>query len=72
MHGLIALFLRVIALAIIFLVVGPGECGVLVVMSRAIVVLVVPMTINSLVIVAIALAPLTIVQIVTTVMLTVA
>ncbi len=72
MHGLIALFLGVIALAIILLVVGPGAFWVLVIMSRAIMVLVVPMTNNSLVIVAIALAALTIVQIVTTVTLMVA
>jgi hypothetical protein len=72
MHGLVALFLGVIALAIILLVIGPGAFRVLVVTSRAIVASVVPMTIVRLVIVAIASVASIIVVVVTTAMLTVA
>ncbi len=54
MHGIVALFLGVIALAIILLVLGLGAFGVLVVMSRAIVASIVSMTIVRLVIFAIA------------------
>ncbi len=55
MHGLVALFLGVIPLAIILLVVGLGALQVLVIASRAIVVLIVSMMIVRLAIVAIAL-----------------
>jgi hypothetical protein len=72
MHGLVPLFLGVIALAIIFLVIGLGAFRVLVVTSRAIVVLVVLMMIVRSVIVAIALVALMMVAVVTTAMLTVA
>ena len=50
MHGLVTLFLEIIALAIILLVVGLGTFQVLVVTSRAIMVLVV--LINMMVAVA--------------------
>ena len=72
MHGLVALFLGVIALAIILLVVGLGAFQVLVIMSRAIVALIVSMKIVRLVIVAIASVALMIVAIFPTAMLTVA
>ena len=72
MHGLVALFLGVIALAIILLVVGLGAFQVLVIMSRAIVALIVSMKIVRSVIVAIASVALMIVAIFPTAMLTVA
>jgi hypothetical protein len=71
MHGLVALFLGVIAITIILLVVGLGAFQVLVVTSEAIVASVVSMTIARLVIVAIASVALMIVAVVTTAMLTV-
>ena len=72
MHGLVALFLGVIALAIILLVVGLGAFQVLVIMSRAIVALIISMKIVRLVIVAIVSVALMIVAIFPTAMLTVA
>jgi hypothetical protein len=71
-HGLVALFLGVIALAIILLVVGLGTCRVLVVMLRTIAALVVLMTVVRSVIIAITLVALMIVAVVTTAMLMVA
>ncbi len=53
MHGLVALFLGVIAFGIILLVVGLGALQVPVVMSRAIVALIVLMTKVRLVIIAV-------------------
>ncbi len=55
MHGLVALFLEVITLAIIFLFVGLAALQVLVIASRTIVALIVLMTVVGLAIVAIAL-----------------
>jgi hypothetical protein len=72
MHGLVALFWGVIGLAIILLVIGPGAFQVLVVTSRAIMALVVLMTIARLVILAIALVASIIFAVVTTAMLMVA
>ncbi len=72
MHGLVALFLGVIVLAIILLVIGLRAFWVLVVTLRAIVALIISMTIVRLVIIVIALVALMIVTVVTTAMLTVA
>ncbi len=72
MHGLVTLFLGVIALAIILLVTGLGDFRVLVITSRAIVALVVLMNIVRSVIVAIVLVASMIVTVVTTAMLMVA
>ncbi len=72
MHGLVALFLGVIALAIILLVVGLGTFQVLVVTSRAIVASVNLMTVVRLVIVAITSVASMIVVVVMTAMLMVA
>ncbi len=72
MHGLVALFLEVTTLAIILLVVGPGVFQVLVITLRAIVPLIISMTIVRLAIVAIMLVASMMVAVVTTVMLTVA
>ncbi len=72
MHGLVALFLEVIVLAIILFVVGLVVLHVLVVMLRAIVVLIVLMMIVRSMIIAIALVASMIVAIVTTSMLMVA
>jgi hypothetical protein len=66
MHGLVALFLGVIALVIILLVVGLGDFQVLVIMSRAIVAAIILMRIVRSVIVAIASVALMIVAVVTT------
>jgi hypothetical protein len=71
-HGLVTLFLEVIALAIISLVVGLVAPHVLVDALRAIVVPIVLMTIVGLSIIASALVALMIVTIVTTAMLMVA
>ncbi len=54
MHGLVTLFLEVIAPAIILLVVGLGTLRVLVVTSRVIVALIVLMMIVRLAIIAVA------------------
>jgi hypothetical protein len=54
MHGLVALFLEVIALAIILLFVGLAALRILVIAARTIVALIVSMTIVRLAIVAIA------------------
>ncbi len=72
MHGLVALFLEVIAPAIILLVVGLVAPCVLVVASRVIVVSIVLMTIVRLLIIVVTLVDLMVVAIFTTVMLTVA
>ncbi len=72
MHGLVALFLEVIALAIILLVVGLVAPCVLVIASRAIVALIVSMTIVGLLIITVASVASMIVMIFTTAMLTVA
>ena len=72
MHGLVALFLEVIALAIILLVVGLVVPCVLVVASTTIMALIVLMTIVRLAIVTITLVALMVVAIFTTAMLTVA
>jgi hypothetical protein len=55
MHGLVTLFLGVIALAIILLVIGLGAFRVLVVMLRTIVESIILITIVRLAIIAIAL-----------------
>jgi hypothetical protein len=70
MHGLVAPFLGVIALAIILLVVGLGACRVLVVTSRAIMTPIILMMIVGLLIIAVASVALIIVTIFPTVMLT--
>jgi hypothetical protein len=72
MHGLVALVLDVIALAIILLVIGLGALWVLVIALRAIVVLIVLMTIVGSVIVAVALVASMVVVIFTTAILMVA
>jgi hypothetical protein len=72
MHGLVALFLGVIVLAIILLVVGLCALQVLVVMSRAIMVLIVFMMIVRLAIVAVAFIASMIIMIFMTTMLMVA
>ncbi len=72
MHGLVALFLEVIALAIILLFVGLTALQVLVVASRTIVASIVLMTIVGLAIIAIALVAPMIVAIFVTTMLLVA
>jgi hypothetical protein len=72
MHGLVALFLGVIALVIILLVVGLSALRVLVVASRAIVALIVLMMIAELAIVMVTLVALMIVLIFTTTMAAVA
>jgi hypothetical protein len=70
MHGLVALFLEVIALAIILLFVGLAALRVLVVMARMIVVLIVLMTIVRLAIVAItSVAPMIVAIFVATMLL---
>ncbi len=72
MHGLVALFLEVIATAIILLVIGLVALHVLVGASRVIVALIVSMTIVGSLIIAVALVALMVVAIFTTAMLTVA
>jgi hypothetical protein len=72
MHGLVALFLEVIALAIILLVRGLVAPHVFVVMSRAIVVPIVLMMIVGSSIIAVASITYIVVAIFTTAMLTVA
>jgi hypothetical protein len=72
MHGLLTLFLGVIAIVIILLVVGLGAFHVLVVTSRAILASVISMTIARLVVIAITLVASMIVAVVTTAMLMVA
>ncbi len=72
MHGLITLFLEVIALAIILLVVGLVAPHVLVVASRTIVAPIISMTIVGSLIIAVASDASMIVAIVTTAMLMVA
>ncbi len=72
MHGLVTLFLEVIALAIILLVVGLVAPHVLVVGLRAIMVPIILMTIVGTLIIAVALVASMIAAIVTTAMLTVA
>ncbi len=72
MHGLVTLFLEMIALVIILLVVGLVALHVLVIASRAIVALIVSMTIVGLLIIVIASVASMIVAIFTTGMLTVA
>jgi hypothetical protein len=69
MHGLVTLFIGVIALSIILLVVRLGAFHILVVMSRAIVALVVSMLIARLVVIAIVSIALMIVVVVMTVLL---
>jgi hypothetical protein len=72
MHGLVAPFLGVTALAIILLVVGLGAFRVLVITSRVIMALIVLMMIVRMVIIAITLVALMIVAIFPTAMLMVA
>jgi hypothetical protein len=72
MHGLVAPFLGVIALAIILLVVGLEAFRVLVITSRAITMPIVLMTIVRLLIITVALVALMIVAIFLTAMLLVA
>jgi hypothetical protein len=72
MHGLIALFLGVIILAIILLVVGLGALQVLVIASMATVALIVSMTIFGLVILTFVSVALMVVVIFTTTVLSVA
>ncbi len=72
MHGLVALFLGVIVLAIILLVIGPHALRVLVVALSSIVALIVLMMIVGLAIVVVGLVALMIVAIFTIVMLMVA
>ncbi len=72
MHGLVALFLEVIALAIIFLFVGLAALQVLIVATRMNVALIISMTIVRLAIIAIALVTSMIVTILMAVMLLVA
>ncbi len=72
MHGLVTLFLEVIALAIILLVIGLGAPHVLVVASRVIVAPIVSMTIVGSSIIAVVLVALVIVAMFTTAMLMVA
>jgi hypothetical protein len=71
-HGLVTIFLEVIALAIILLVVGLVAPHVLVIASRAIMAPIVLMMIVGLSIIAVALVALVIVMIFTTAMLMVA
>jgi hypothetical protein len=72
MHGLVALFLGVIAFAIVLLVVGLVALQVLIVALRTIVALIVLMMIVGLAIVAITLVALMVVTIFVTMMLPVA
>ncbi len=72
MHGLVTLFLEVIALVIIFLVVGLAVPCVLVVASTTIMALIVSMTIIWSAIIAVALVALMTVAVVVTAMLAVA
>ncbi len=72
MHGLVTLFLEVIALAIILLVIGLVAPHVLVVASRAIMAPIVLMMIVGLLIIMVALITSMIVGIFTTAMLMVA
>ncbi len=72
MHGLVTLFLEVIALAIVLLVVGLVAPHVLVVALRAIVVPIVLITIVGLLIIVVTLIALMIVMVFTTAMLMVA
>ncbi len=72
MHGLITLFLEVIALAIILLVGGLVAPHVLVIALRAIVAPIISMTIVRSWIITVALVPLVIVAIFMTAMLAVA
>jgi hypothetical protein len=72
MHGLLALFLGVIALVIILLFVGLAALRVLVVAPKTIIALIVSMTILGLAIVAIALVALMVVGMYMTTMLPVA
>jgi hypothetical protein len=72
MHGLIALFLEVITLAIILLVVGLVAPHVLVVASRAIMALIISMMIVGSLIIAVASVASMVVAIFMTAMLTVA
>ncbi len=72
MHGLVALFLEVIAPAIILLVVGLVAPHILVVASRAIVALIISMTIIRSLIIVFASVSSMVVAIFTTAMLTVA
>ncbi len=72
MHGLVTLFLEVIALTIILLVVGLVAPHVLVVASRAIMVPIALMMIVRSLIITVGLVALMIVAIVTTAMLMVA
>ncbi len=72
MHGLVTLFLEVITIAIILLVIGLVAPHVLVIASRAIVALILSMTIVGSSITAVALFALRIVGIFTTAMLMVA
>ncbi len=72
MHGLVTLFLEVIALAIILLVIGLVAPHILVVVSRTMVAPIVSMTIVGSLIITVVSVALVIVSIFTTVMLTVA
>jgi hypothetical protein len=72
MHGLVALFLEVIAFAIILLVIGLVASHVLVIALRAIMALIVLMTIVGSLIIAVALVASMVVTIFTTAMLMVA